>query len=680
MELPGRRNVAKGAALALWVASSLLVSSNAHSEVADRFKRHDAGYFDCAATSRADTGRQYRITPDTLTNNSFPNAENIYPRWVPHTRNIIMSMPCNGDGAHEVIKVVDTLDDKARIIGSGSQPIPAPDGKLFVYIDVYNGKRRLFVSSVDGSMHHLLATVPGAINLLTERYQGIAWSPDSTRIVVGYQEGDTGENEGGASAADKKPNVLDMAYSNQPEPIGIIEVVNLATGSATKVDTGPFVPLWVSWLGSNILFDAVHYGSDYRDGMFWGQLRLVDMRSRKERVLLRNRGVTFLQPQPSRDGKQIAFCDDPNNLYFPFNLNISLLSTRNSVLTSLTSNATFPHFIWGMPLGWSPRGTSLYFRAKTSVFTNLYQVTLKRQIAPVYAAPENVLNYDISPDGRGIVLAADDAYGHQRIVALNADGSNAHVLVDINPQVKKSSLGHVRRIQWRSRDRLPIAGLLILPHNYNPLSKYPLVVDIHGGPTGGISLSGSLINGTPLEWHLWCALGFVVFIPDYRSSEVPGWKPFVRGIRSGTFQKDDLDDIMSGVDYVIAHYSVDSKRMAVIGHSTGALKVNWIITHTHRFRAAISYEGWAENYMQWSAGDRIGGDPSTTWQFGGLPWQVPRRYLGSAPAMYVKGVTTPTLFVSGRDGIANYHNEFMYRPCLSTPLQICQCLRDTCGY
>jgi dipeptidyl aminopeptidase/acylaminoacyl peptidase len=189
-------------------------------------------------------------------------------------------------------------------------------------------------------------------------------------------------------------------------------------------------------------------------------------------------------------------------------------------------------------------------------------------------------------------------------------------------------------------------GLLIMPLNYQENTRYPLIVDIHGGGAGArIDMWGGILVNTPLEWHMWAAKGYVVFVPEFRSSASFGSLAISRdNLQNHDLINCDIQDIEAGVDELINKKIVDPQSMAVIGHSAGARRVTWLLTVSHRFRAVISKEGWADEWI-----DFLDESPSKRiyTMFGGAPWEVPQNYLKNSALYHCKGVTTPTLFLMG---------------------------------
>jgi dipeptidyl aminopeptidase/acylaminoacyl peptidase len=149
----------------------------------------------------------------------------------------------------------------------------------------------------------------------------------------------------------------------------------------------------------------------------------------------------------------------------------------------------------------------------------------------------------------------------------------------------------------------------------------------------------------PLEWHLWAAKGYAVFIPEFRSSASFGSLAITRDLfQEHDSLNGDLKDIEAGVDELIRQGIVDKDRMAVIGHSAGSLRANWLTVATHRYKAVVSKEGWADEFII-----TLLNPPSKILyaEYGGPPWEVPQNYLKNSPLFHAKEATTPTLFLMG---------------------------------
>src|SRR5262249_38396760 len=135
---------------------------------------------------------------------------------------------------------------------------------------------------------------------------------------------------------------------------------------------------------------------------------------------------------------------------------------------------------------WAPDGRSIYFGCKQAVYTNLCSVTTGGQFRIAVQGAYNIGAVSPSPDGKTVLFVSEDAKGGTALRQVNTDGSGNRVLLDLTPPIKhRFRLGEVREIQWKASDGLVSHGLLILPPDYQPGRKYPLLVNLHGGPVGG---------------------------------------------------------------------------------------------------------------------------------------------------------------------------------------------------
>ncbi len=190
-------------------------------------------------------------------------------------------------------------------------------------------------------------------------------------------------------------------------------------------------------------------------------------------------------------------------------------------------------------------------------------------------------------------------------------------------------------------------GLLVLPLHYKEGEKYPLIIDIHGGDSGAnIILAGGILTSSPLEWQLWAAKGYAVFVPEFRSSATFGYLAILRDqLQAHDIINCDIIDVMAGLDELVRHGIVDNNRVAVIGHSAGGRRANWLTVSTKRFRVVISKEGWADERAVAMK------NPLVSKQFGGSPLEVPENYLRNSPLFHSKDASTPTLFLMGNPNL-----------------------------
>jgi dipeptidyl aminopeptidase/acylaminoacyl peptidase len=198
-------------------------------------------------------------------------------------------------------------------------------------------------------------------------------------------------------------------------------------------------------------------------------------------------------------------------------------------------------------------------------------------------------------------------------------------------------------LAWNS-DKFHVQGWLMLPKDYDPAKKYPLIVEVHGGPAAAVIAHWGSNGG--LSPAAFSALGYFVLQPNPRGSYGQG-EEFTQANRED-FGYGDLRDILAGVDAVEAKYPVDHDRVGLTGWSYGGFMSMFAVTQTHRFKAAVAGAGisdWQSYYGENSI------DQWMTPYFGASVYDDPKVYAKSSAIDFIKNVRTPTLVVVGdRDG------------------------------
>jgi dipeptidyl aminopeptidase/acylaminoacyl peptidase len=230
---------------------------------------------------------------------------------------------------------------------------------------------------------------------------------------------------------------------------------------------------------------------------------------------------------------------------------------------------------------------------------------------------------------------------------MTGGGSNAglegvtqltHLNDDVEPAWGKSV-----SLDWSS-DGFHVQGWLMLPKGYDPAKKYPLIVEVHGGPAAAVVAHWG--GGGGLSATAFSALGYFVLQPNPRGSYGQG-EAFTQANRKD-FGYGDLRDILAGVDTVLAKYPVDANRVGLTGWSYGGFMSMFAVTQTQRFKAAVAGAGisdWQSYYGENSI------DQWMIPYFGASVYDDPAVYAKSSAISYIKQVKTPTLAVVGdRDG------------------------------
>jgi dipeptidyl aminopeptidase/acylaminoacyl peptidase len=188
-----------------------------------------------------------------------------------------------------------------------------------------------------------------------------------------------------------------------------------------------------------------------------------------------------------------------------------------------------------------------------------------------------------------------DGEGRRDLRIRPVAGGSERILKVFDTPSRDHRLGAVTQIAWPNGEGDNIAGFLILPPDFDAARRYPLLVDVHGGGPGSpLPLAAPLTLGLapgPLEWHAWAALGFVVFVPDFRSSGSYGAKAVAARYAQKDFTgiKADARDIDAGIRALLRKGYIDPARIVLFGHSAGGARVSYLLTQ-RRYAAAVLHE------------------------------------------------------------------------------------------
>ncbi len=257
---------------------------------------------------------------------------------------------------------------------------------------------------------------------------------------------------------------------------------------------------------------------------------------------------------------------------------IYIISTEGGETKKLLSNFDYNDFL---SYFWSDDSRYIYFTSQVGVDFNLFRVSIDNDKIKQITKFGGEIFVKKDKDSKKLLISYSDPenpkdYYYIKPVNFN-DRDKWIKLTDANPQVKGFLLGKQETIRWKSTDDTTIEGLLIKPVNYREDRKYPMIVQLHGGP------AAAFINNFQDDVHVFAANDYVVFQPNYRGSSGYGEK-FMKEIVGDYFGL-SFDDIMTGVDYLIEREIVHPDSMGIMGWSFGGDLSNWALVTTDRFKA-----------------------------------------------------------------------------------------------
>jgi dipeptidyl aminopeptidase/acylaminoacyl peptidase len=509
------------------------------------------------------------------------------------------------------------------------------DGQWLVYRSGKAGEEQLYRLPV-------AALETAEPEQLTKQAAGVGvweWAPDGRRIY--FLTADTVDLDEKL----RREKKFTVTIRNMETPLSSLWALDLEPVRVTRLTRDTTITVtsftiaddarWVGFRG----ISADRYRRNITEQNINSDLFLLDATSGQIERLTNNEEVGENGPSFSPDGRWVAFAaPDDLTKYSMKNTRVYIrpVTDRGGQWRKLGGT-----FDGDVSIGfWSKDGRTIYFgegvRATNQLLALDVEKNTVRQLTDVQAS----LSVNRDSDSGVLLLSYSDGATPQTLFTVAsvdriADRAAWRQLTDINPEVRGFALGDQEEITWRSKDGKMVGGVLVKPVGYQAGRRYPLIVAIHGGPASADVLNFNGGYGS----QVYAGAGYVVLRPNYRGSTNYG-EAHKTGI-VGNYFPPGFDDIMSGVDHLIAQGIADPERMGALGWSAGGHWSNWILTHTDRFQAISSGAGtsnWISMYAQ--------SDVQRNRQFylgNNLPYDDFEAYWNQSPLKYIKNAKTPTM-------------------------------------
>ena len=533
-------------------------------------------------------------------------------------------------------------DRKSRV----SNPRWSPDGSQIAYFSSGQQGLGLWVMERDGSRKRRLTHVERSNTYIGMRGNRLAWSPDGKTLAYNgagprhYRNTLSPLNPPAGNDVMVIDRLLYKAtyyYSDLRRTY--VWTISSDGGEPRPVSFGDFDSHSISWSsdGKHIVCVSNRTGRD-------------DFNSNNDVVVLSTEGKSSIQlthtigpeytPAYSPDGTRIAFLgrlrdkrSKESDAEFP---KIYVMPSTGGQARSLTSNLDMS---CRRP-AWAPDGSKVYFLADNSGKSSLFSTSLQNgEVKPLIQEKGQVTQFAVGKQGE-ILFVYTDFTHPEEIYRTNAGQDGMQKLTAFNEdRFKQVAITEPERFTFPTFDGLDIEGWMIKPYGFKEGNKYPMILDVHGGPHGqyGYNLSRTA------KLQLYAARGYVVVFLNPRGSTGYGQK--FSDLCVGDLGGGDYKDLMLGVDYALRQYPfIDSERLGVTGVSYGGYMANWITTHTDRFKASIPISGISNLISGW--GINANGQWFET-DMGFTPFDDYERAWDASPLKYVKKCKTPTLFING---------------------------------
>jgi len=578
--------------------------------------------------------------------------------------------------------VVDTRQLTFTKDKNESNPEWAPDGKSFVF-----ASNRDAATPAAGNQLYLMRPDGGEARRITDAKDGVgtfAFTPDHRWLA--YAAGKTDEQQlwvlpvsgldsGKAMPLTKHPTAIRWwKFSRDGRTLFFTASDTLDTDEKKRLDKK---------------FDVRIRNQEEPVQHLWA----FDVATRQSKRLTSGTEYTIDGVTLSNDGKYIGYRGTPNDRYFRGTIeanivgDLYLLEVATGAIERLTKNVEiaesalsfapdnktiafsasndFTYFrdqrIWVRDIGakgqafrkigdtwdgdatvgfWSADSRTIYFNDGVKATNQLFSIDVANGAVKQLTSLKASLNVQRDDNTGTLLLNYTDAMTPPSLftassVDMIVDKVNWTRLTNPNAQVANLALGEEEEISWKSKDGRMVGGVLIKPVGYQAGKKYPLIVAIHGGPAAADLLTFNGGYGA----QIYAGAGYAVLMPNYRGSTNYGEKHRIE--IAGDYFTKGYNDIMSGVDNLIAQGIVDSAQLGVLGWSAGGHWSNWILTHTDRFKAVSTGAGtmnWTSMYAQ--------SDMQRNRQYymgNKLPYDDFEGYWRQSPLKYIKNAKTPTM-------------------------------------
>ncbi|MGA2985286.1 MAG: S9 family peptidase [Terriglobia bacterium] len=522
----------------------------------------------------------------------------------------------------------------------------SPDSRQLAFLSNAQtpDQAQLYVAKVSGGEARRLTDLKGSLD-------SPSWSPDGKTLALLFTE-NAPRVPGPVEPMTPPSGVIDSKIYEQR-----LSLVDVATGHVRQLSPADLYVYEYDWSpdGKKFALTAAHGSGDanwYVAELYTLQVDSGELKS------LSKPAQQIAEPRWSPDGSSIAFIGGLMSDEGSTGGDVLLLPATGGAARNLTPGLQAS--VSG--LVWRPGGGEILLLESVDGASGMAALDVRSgNVAPLWSKPETLslgwrdIDLSVASDGRTSATLRE-SFSDPPEVWAGPIGEWKQIAT--LHQAERANWGKAESIHW-TNEGLNIQGWLTYPLDYDPSRRYPLLVEVHGGPG---AMARPTWPGTLFDFTLLSRYGYFVLRPNPRGSFGQG-EAFTRA-NVKDFGYGDLRDILAGVDYVVEHFPVDNDRVGIGGWSYGGYMTMWAVTQTHRFRASVAGAGIA-NWQSY-----YGENDIDQWMipfFGASVYDDPAVYAKSSPITFIKNVKTPTLILVGdRDGECPIPQSFEFWHALET--------------
>ncbi len=576
------------------------------------------------------------------------------PQWSPDGKHVLFTVTSYDLKAGESDTDIYAIDEDGenlrqmtRAEGADKHPRWSPDGKSFLFVSSRAGTPQVWVMPIEGGE-------PRAVTEVSTGVENPEWSPDGLRIAFVSRVYPEHGADDAANAAEQKSREDSPIQAHIADHLlyrhwtfykdgtrNHILVLTLETGEVVDVTPGDFEsPSFefggpgFAWSpdGKEICFVSNREAPDARAWTTNKDLWVVPARGGEAINITDYNGAYDGHPAYSPDGRYIAHLRQERAGFEADRFRLAIYDRERGVTKVLTESFD----TWVLDFAWSADSKTITFSAPVQGRVPLFEVATKTAkleridgIPSVHAfsrAPDGTLAFSYSAVGDPVEL----------YIGGGKPGKVERVTSFNRAVTAKYDARPVEELWIPGADGKKVHTFIVKPHGFRKGKKYPLILNVHGGPQYQWS---DRFRG---DWQVYPAAGYVVAFPNPHGSLGYG-QAYTDAISRGWGGK--VHEDLTAVTEALSRLPfVDSDRMGAMGWSWGGYYMNWLMGHTDRFKAIASMMGIYDLRMFYMATEELW---FPEWDLGGPPWANREAYAKLSPSSYADRFQTPTLIITG---------------------------------